>query len=219
MFEFLQTPASIRVFGILGGLVPLLACLVVAFAYRGKQGERYSLFNHFISELGELGVSKLAPVFNIGLMVCGATLLPCCIGLGLLIPGAWSKLGMVFGVLASIGVFSVGVFPMNYLKPHTIAAMSYFRLGMVMSIFFTLAIFAQPEEPPVLPRLLGLAGVPAVIAYASFLAYSQVKFKEVGQTLDPTTQIQRPRIWVLTLLEWAIFLTTVPWFLAIGLLI
>ncbi len=219
MFEFLQNPASIRLFGILGGLLPLLASLCAALVYRGRQGERYSLRNHFISELGELGVSKLAWLFNIGLMGCGLALLPCCIGLGLLIPGVWSKLGMIAGIIAAVGVFFVGVFPMNYLKPHTLAAMTYFRLGLAMSIFFTLALFTQTEEPPALPRLLGLLGIPAVIAYSSFLVYSHVKARETEQTLDPTAQIERPRVWMMTVLEWSIFLTTVPWFLAIGLLI
>jgi hypothetical membrane protein len=217
MFEFLQSPASIRLFGVLGGVIPLAASLIAGLVYRGKDGRRYSPFNHFISELGEAGVSRLAAVFNGGLIACGLLLLPCCVGLGLFIPGTWSKLAMAAGVLAALAVSLVGVFPMNNLKPHTFAAMSYFRLGMGMVILFTLAILLQPEEPPVIPRLLGLVGVPAIFFYAFFLVYAQVKLKEANETLDPSVQKERPHFWLFPTIEWAIFLTTVPWFLAIAL--
>ena len=51
-------------FGI-GGSLLITACMVITgLAYRGRQGEKYSIFNHFISELGEVGVSKAAAVFN-----------------------------------------------------------------------------------------------------------------------------------------------------------
>lgn len=219
MLEFIQSPAAIRFFGILGGLIPLLAALATGLVYRGRHGERYSPFNHFISELGEVGISRLAWVFNAGLVACGLLLFPCCIGLGLLIPGPWSKLAMTTGCLAAIAVALVGVFPMNNLKPHTAAAMSYFRLGLAMVGLFTLAFLLQSETPPVLPPILGLAGAPAILSFAGFLIYSRIKFKEVGEILDPTIQKERPHFWMLTILEWAIFLTTVPWFLAIALVL
>ena len=38
--------------------IVVLAIVYAAWMYRGKRGERYSLLNHFISELGEVGVSK-----------------------------------------------------------------------------------------------------------------------------------------------------------------
>ena len=55
--------------GITGSLV-VLVCLVTAMVvYRGKNGERYSIWRHFVSELGEVGVSKFAWVFNAGLII------------------------------------------------------------------------------------------------------------------------------------------------------
>ena len=37
----------------------------------GTQHEPFSPLNHWISELGEVGVSRLAAVFNVGLVVGG----------------------------------------------------------------------------------------------------------------------------------------------------
>ena len=47
-----------RYFGIAGSLVIFLAVLRSMAAYAGKRREEYSLLNHFISELGEEGVSR-----------------------------------------------------------------------------------------------------------------------------------------------------------------
>jgi len=45
--------------------------LISGLAYVGKQGEGYSLRNHFVSERGELGVSQLAVMFNWSLITGG----------------------------------------------------------------------------------------------------------------------------------------------------
>ena len=51
-----------------GSLTILVCSLIAASVYRGKEGERYSITRHFVSELGEAGVSRLAQVFNAGLI-------------------------------------------------------------------------------------------------------------------------------------------------------
>ena len=145
MFEYLQTTTAIQFFGISGCLVTALGSLMAGLAYRGKQGQRYSPLNHFISELGEVGVSRWSWAFNLGLILSGVLLLPCIIGLGLHIPGIWSKLGMIAGCLAAVGLGLVGVFPMNNLKPHGRAATMYFRMGLLMIFLFTIAIALQKE--------------------------------------------------------------------------
>lgn len=216
MLEFFQNPVLIRFCGLIASLAALLGVVTAALVYRGKLGQRYSLFNHFISELGEIGVSRLAWAFNLSLTVCGLLLVPCSIGLGLLLPGLWAKLGLIAGCVAGIALALVGVYPMNHLTPHTRAAMTFFRFGLGMVALFTIAIFFQPEEPPVLPRLLGLVGAPAICAYAFFLIYSRITFRRSDNPLAPL-QGQRPPFWMLTFAEWAIFLTTIPWFLGIAL--
>jgi hypothetical membrane protein len=216
ILAFLSSAAAFRVFGIGGTLAALLGVLASGLAYRGRRGERFSPFNHFISELGEVGVSRLAWAFNAGLILAGLLLLPECIGLGLLLPGVWARLGMLAGGIAALALALVGVFPMNRIGPHIQAAMTYFRLGLVMVLCFSIAIFAQPPLAPVLPRMLGLAGVPAVLAYTYFLLYSSKSFRSSSDALSPL-KTDRPRVWALAVSEWLIFLTTLPWFLAVAL--
>lgn len=217
MLEWISSPIVIRLLGLAGSLSAVLGALIAGVFYRGKMNESYSIFRHFISELGEVGTSRFAWVFNLGLILCGLCLLPCCIGLGILLPGIWSSLGMFTGVIAAVSVALVGVFPMNKLTPHTKVAMTFFRSGLVMVLFFTMAILFQPVGQKVLPRWISLVGVPAVCSYAFFILYSNIKSRRRDNNpLDPS-QASRPRFWVMAFSEWMLFLTTIPWFFAISL--
>ena len=105
---------------------------------------------------------------------------------------------------------------MNKLTPHVRAAMTYFRAGLVMVIFFTIAIFAQPADNTILPRLVGLVGIPAILAYSFFLIYMRVASSSSQNALSPLEN-DRPHLWLMPFSEWLIFLTTVPWFCAVAL--
>jgi len=216
MLTFLKNPILFQWLSLAGAASAVLGSLIAGLAYRGRLGERYSPLNHFISELGEEGVSRRAWAFNWGLIVCGLCLLPACVSLGLLLPGVWAKLGLAAGVVTAVSIALVGVFPMNRLTPHIRAAVTYFRFGLVMVLFFTIAIAAQPENPPLLPRLIALVGLPAVASYAYFLLYSRVSYAAPENPLDTKLQKARPRVWRMAAAEWAIFITTVPWFLAVA---
>ncbi len=216
MIGFLTDPTTIRICGIAGSLVALLGALAAGLAYRGRSGERYSLLNHFISELGEIGVSRLAWVFNLGLIAAGLLILPFCLGLGLRIGGTWAWLGLVTGIAAALSLAGVGIYPMSNLAPHIRAAQSFFRLGLVMILFFSLAILFQPAGGARVPVRTAWAGLPAVLAYANFLLYSGLAFRSTGESISTKLET-RPRVWLLAIFEWLIFLTTIPWFLAISL--
>lgn len=216
MLTCLESPALLQILSFAGAASAILGALIAGLAYRGRWGERYSILNHFISELGEVGVSQLAWAFNLGLILCGLCLLPASVCLGLMLPGVLSKLGMAAGIVAAISVALVGVFPMNKITPHTRAAVTYFRAGLVMVFFFTLAILFQSANVPVLPRWIVLVGLPTVAAFAYFLIYSRVSYNAPENPLSPL-ETGRPRVWRMAVSEWAIFLTSVPWFLAIAL--
>ena len=57
--------------GLVGVTAISLGSIATAIAYSGKQGEAFNPLNHWVSELGELGVSELASVFNLSLIVGG----------------------------------------------------------------------------------------------------------------------------------------------------
>lgn len=213
----LLTNASFIKFCSLAGCISILmGAIFAALFFRGKQGERYSPLNHYISELGEFGVSRLAGIFNFGLIACGILLFPASLGLGLTLQGIWSKLGMIAGCLAAVAISLVGVFPVNRIDAHIRAAVLFFRSGLVMVLFFTIAILLQPAAQRVLPLKVGLAGIPAIFAYSFFLIYSRVAFNDPANSLD-SDRAQRPKIWLLSISEWLIFMTTVPWFFAVAL--
>ncbi len=215
MLVLLKSPVFFQICSAAGALSAVLGACIAASVYRDRDGQRYSPLNHFISELGEVGVSRLAWVFNLGLILCGLCLLPACLSLGLILPGVWSKLGLAAGAVATLSISAVGIFPMNRMAAHTRAANTYFRLGLVMVIFFTLAILLQPPESQFLSPWLALTGVPAILAYAAFLIYARVGADPAHNPLDPS-QFVRPRFWGLAAVEWSIFVTTIPWLLLIA---
>jgi len=201
---------------IIGGLAAIICALVSALAYRGKKGERFSPLNHFISELGEVGVSRLAWVFNLGLILTGISLIPACIIFGLLLPGVSSKIGLVAGVVAAASLSMVGVFPMNHIKPHGKVAITFFRGGLLMVLAFSASIALQSPANMILPRGYSLAGLPAILAFGGFLILMLKASKEPNGPLQPIDE-KRPRVWIMPIVEWTIFVTILLWFLLIAL--
>ena len=203
----------LHIFGLAGTGLILLAVLYPTLVYRGKLGEHYSLLNHFISELGEVGVSRAAWIFNTGLLLAGLLLLPYVVGLGIAFDSLLGWLGTAAGIIAVLGVAAVGVFPMNNIKHHTTAAITYFRAGLVMVFFFGLAIFFQPAGKAVIPQAANLLSLLAFLAYGTFLALPLARKKKQESTniLDPEQEPERPRIWALPTLEWLVFFSTIAW--------
>ena len=208
-----------RYSGIAGISIIAGATIITALFYSGRKHERFSMLNHFISELGEQGVSRLAPVFNSGLIVGGVTLIPFIIGVGLSLDSIWAKLGALAGIGAALGCAAVGIFPMNRLAPHAKAAFTFFRLGLGTILLFGIAIFAQPAGNRIVPLSANIFGALAVLSYAAFLILVTRKTMphETAEALNPEAISERPRVWHLVILEWAIFLTTHLWFLGVAL--
>ena len=216
MPDSLTSPLLFQILAVIGSGAAILGSLAAALVYRGKRGERYSPLNHFISELGEVGVSRLAWSFNLGLIVCGLCVLPACLILGARLGGVLGWLGLLTGAVTAVSISGVGVFPMNNIKAHTAVAMTYFRLGMFMVLFFSLAIAFQPPGAQAISPWFALAGLPAVAAYATFLLISRpAKHAPEESPLDPL-DADRPRVWAMAAIEWSVFVTTVPWFLFIA---
>jgi hypothetical membrane protein len=188
-----------------------LGCLWAAIGYTGKAGEPYSPLNHWISELGEEGVSARATGFNLSLIAGGAAFVGFVAGLARSSP---SRLRWVFGpvgVVAGIGGSMVGVFPMNHPDAHLTAAFTFFCLGWV---FVALASFAFiRHRQPWHPAWLAVPGAASVVAFLAFL---------VSVQLDPATRermashgpiVARPDLWIAPILEWASLVSIMVWVL------
>jgi hypothetical protein len=207
-------------FGLAGSLFIIISMLIAGLVYRGKQDEEYSILNHFISELGEVGVSRLAALFNWGLIVGGLVLIPFLVGMGLALGSLWGKIALIVGIWTALSCAAVGIFPMNHMKSHSWVAMSYFRSGLVTVLLFSIAVFTQSPEFEIIPKLSNLAGLLSVMCYAAFLIISDTSKKKdepEREVLDPETYPERQRFSRITILEWAVFFSTVLWFLILAL--
>ena len=142
------------------------------FGYVGEAGESYSFLNHYISELGQVGVSHLAPLFNTGLILGSFVSIVFTVGLGMYIKNTAAKIAMGVGVFSGIACILVGFFPMNNLHTHTIVATSFFVSGMLMVAIFSVAIARQKEAR--IPKLFSIAGVVVVGVFIAFLVDSFV---------------------------------------------
>ena len=207
--------------GLAGCTIIVLAVIFSGLSYHGKRGEPYSVFNHFISELGERGISDRADVFNLGLIAGGLILIPFSLGLGSEVGGTWALLGGLAGVVTAGACAFVGIFPMNNLSAHTKAAMTYFRAGLLMVLLFTLAIALQPAEKTVVPKLSFFFGLVTCAAYIAFLALLRGGnvSQQISDSFNPDVLPERPGYWALPAVEWVVFFSTVLWFFGIALFV
>lgn len=212
-FKNLVKERNFADWGIIGSIIILFALFIPQIGYKGRQGENYSILNHFVSELGELGVSHLALVFNIGLFIGGLFYLLFMVGFGKFIENKIAKVAMVIGIISSICSSLVGVFPMNYLVPHYIAAMGFFFGALITILVFTIAILVQKNGK--IPKLFSIPGFLVAVVYVWMLSYM---FS--GNTSDLTVNFtSRPDIWIVPMLEWAAILSVVGYLLLISLYI
>lgn len=217
MLVFLKT--CYPVFGLAGCVVITTAILVTVLVYRGVNGQRYSLLNHYISELGELGVSRRAGWFNTGMIITGLLFIPYTTGLGLALGNHWAGLGILAGLWAGISCLLVGVYPMNNLTPHARVATSYFRGGLVTILMFSLGILFQPSGALVITRRANLAGLLAILSYGSFIVLSARHHDENDgeRSVEELAARVRPGFDLIPALEWLVFITTILWLLVISL--
>ena len=101
--------------GLAGAGISALGMLVAAFGYTGRTGERYSLLNHFISELGELAYSDLAWAFNGGLFLGGLLLTIFMLGTAVHLGGWFGYIFGLAGFITGVSGALVGIFPMDNL--------------------------------------------------------------------------------------------------------
>lgn len=191
--------------GIAGSIIGLLFILGSQIPYTGSEGEPFSMFNHFVSELGEIGVSEFALLFNIGMILAGIIFIPFMIGLGLHMDNIISKIAGAVGVFSAASISLVGVYPMNYLEAHTLWAMSFFLSGMVMVVLWTIAILIQKDVK--IPKEFSMGGLINFVIFFLFLYGPWESFS------DLTT---RPDIWMVPTLEWGIYFAIIGYLLVMA---
>jgi hypothetical membrane protein len=190
--------------GLLGLLAIGVALIVPAAVYVGRAGESYSPLNHFISELGEVGVSQLAWMFNAGMVVSGVLLGLLLAVIGWRLDSGRARVAGVFGILAGLGVVGVGLTPMNDLVPHLGWAFVFFWGGMIALVLLTSAIWRDRGRH--LPRWLAGVGFASAAVFVVFLVHPFVVGPPDRRMLDPASGIARPAVWDHAVLEWLVLL-------------
>lgn len=194
--------------GTLGASVLIGVSVLAAVVYTGPAGEAYSPLNHYVSELGELGVSRLARLFDVGLIVSGICLAVVMLALAGRLTG-WVRwiVGPVGSIAGAAGAV-VGIFPMNDVGPHGFAALTFFTAAWLAVGSFTLWLIVHGVPWPY-PRALVGAGVATVVSYVAFLfSYRIARTPGVDPLVVPST---RPAIWAGPVLEWLTLLSVVAW--------
>jgi hypothetical membrane protein len=201
--------------GIVSFWTVVLGAVVAWLGYAGTSGEAYSPLNHWISELGQEGVSARAPVFNVALVVAGIGFLVFMAGMALTSP---SRLRWAFGpigAIAGIGGAFVGLYPMNHPTEHVLAASTFFNLGWIAVALASITFLRFPDER--FPRWLVGVGAAAVVAFVAFLAslrideYSRARMAATGPIEG------RPDVWIAPILEWSVLAGIMAWTLLAGL--
>jgi hypothetical protein len=205
--------------GLLGSLLVIAGILIPMPLYRGRNRESYSILNHFISELGEVGVSKAATIFNVCLFLAGACFIPFVIGLGITLDNFWAKPGILAGIWTAISCMLIGLYPMDKLERHIRVALAFFYGGLFTIVFFTIGIWAQSAAKEMVPRSINIVGIFSIIAYSLFLVFGTrpppgVKITDL---LQPDLLNNRPKAWIIPILEWLVLIFTILWFLIIPL--
>ena len=190
-----------------GVLILLLSALIPAAFYIGRENETYSFLNHFISELGEIGVSPLAHIFNGGLILGGICISSFMLGMAIHIGGSWGLILGAIGLVTGISATLVGVFPMNQLEIHTTIANTFFYGGLLAALGYTLYVIFSSD--PRLPKITAITGGATMIAFAAFVWFLPAPLEDV-QSISEILK-NRPEIWTLPILEWVVFLCVMGW--------
>jgi len=112
----------------------------------------------------------------------------------------------------------IGIFPMDNIKPHATAAVTFFRGGLLMVSAFSLAILFPPQNAITLPRPIGLVGLIPFAAFTVFLILLWNERDQVDRTLS-VEGVQHPKISKFTISEWAVFFSIILWTLVLSLAI
>ncbi len=201
--------------GIAGPIIIGLGMLISILGFSGKQDQDYNLLNHFVSELGQVGVSNLAPVFNVGLILGGICNLVFLIYLASLISG-WIRYPLGFlGAAAALCGTLVGVFPMNDLENHIFVSLGFFNLGLLVALIYSLIFLFGKKHP--FPRWLAIPGLVSTTAFFIFNNFPS-QFEEGVNFQDGMAGLflDRPDFIPLALMEWIVILGILIWFLMLG---
>lgn len=185
------------------------ASVVTALLYSGQDGEHYSPLNQAVSDLGEVAVSELAWLFNIGSITGGALIALYMLGIVLRSASAAGRAFGILGVLTGLAVMSIGLFPMDDIDGHLVATLCTFGGITLAAGWFAGWVFGGSAP---YPRWLGALAAWVVVAMIVFVVMPSLLQPEWTFAMQfEADQPPRPDIWLAALLEWLVIGSALGW--------
>lgn len=205
-------PYKIAAYSGLVGCITILMCtFTTAWMFEEIPGESYSMWNHFISELGHTQRSEYFWVFNSGLIFGGAFMIIFALGIRLGFTGKFRDTLSVMAFIAAISCSLVGVFPVDNFESHVMVALSFFGMGLITIV--TVTTLSLMGKTPALPKVSVIPGIITAIAFAAFLLSPSDLFRSWVE--DPDNFV-RPAIWHKPILEWVCFFSMQGWIIMVS---
>jgi hypothetical membrane protein len=107
----------------------------------------------------------------------------------------------------------VGIFPMNYVNPHTFAALTFFNLGMAVAILYSLVILFSSRQP--FPKWLAIPGLLYALTFAWFSFFPPAISIDIEGGMAGFLK-NRPDVFALAVIEWVMVLAILIWILLMG---
>lgn len=192
--------------GFVGLFIFVVSFLITGATYIEPESS-YSIFNHFISELGHTYHSPYFEVFSIGVCLSSLFIAVFIVELGRYLESTWAKWGMRIGLISCIGCFGVGLFPSNYNQlGHLIAGLTFFCLSPVTVILFAVAMLKDEQQ-----RISKWYILPSLIMIVNVLFLLLLPNDSVREFLFNRASFERPYFWIKPFLEWMVFFTYGFW--------
>lgn len=199
------------VLGYLGVFFLAVSLAIVIFTYENSRYS-YSIFNHFISELGHTVDSPFYIVFGAGLCIASIFNIVLVMGLAYYLDNKWSIWAMRIGIFSGLSGFAVGLLPGDLYKIyHLIAALMFFFGSLVTVTLFAFAIHKDGDNK--VPKWYIIPSLVMVVVSVVFLSLPK---GEVQKFLANREIFQRPSLWLVPFFEWLVLITLMLWMILIA---
>ncbi|MEO8609358.1 MAG: DUF998 domain-containing protein [Chloroflexota bacterium] len=196
--------------GFIGSVTILVGSTITALVYTGSKGEVYSPLNHWVSELGQASVSQAAIVFNASLIIGAICFVIFTAGVAEHLQGWFRDLFRWIGVLAGAAGILVGVFSIDNLTPHALAACSLFLTILLLVSSFSLYVLLS--RPTLFPLWLVIPG--GLTIFGIIGCMMSVGSFSVEALAPPKNRVP---FWNVSIFEWIAICSLLAWVFLVAL--
>jgi len=194
------------IIALVGAVLLIAGIFLSAHSYNQLHAGSYSCANHFISELGWSKSSNASAYFNWGMISVNLAFMPAMIAMGCSLRTRLGYLAMFFGLATLLAGSGVGIWPMDHLKPHILAALAFFWAYLLTVFLFTLAFCPRWNRNP--SKAMVVTGILSCLSAIAFIVYPK---QSVIRAMQQAGDFQRPPVWLLAILEWCVLFSALLW--------